>query len=137
MRHAHSIGPTGTKPAQLVTNFPPEYYQVSASLLLFFPNESIMTDPACLSSQLDSEAMTVKQVNMVDSAVDMPVTGSPWLDTSAVCTCARRGGGVGGGCHPHNSGVHLTCSLRHLPDARYSKHTAGNGRHLLLPTWAD
>ena len=33
VRHAHSIGPTGAKPAQLVTNFPPEYYQVSAGLL--------------------------------------------------------------------------------------------------------
>eukprot|EP00891_Asterochloris_glomerata_P009426 jgi/Astpho2/9426/fgenesh1_pg.00145_%23_40_t len=30
VRHAHSIGPTGAKPAQLVTNFPPEYYQVSS-----------------------------------------------------------------------------------------------------------
>ena len=46
MRHAHSIGPTGAKPAQLVTNFPPEYYQVSARLLLFFPKDCIVTDPS-------------------------------------------------------------------------------------------
>ena len=67
-------------------------------------------------------------------AVDMPITGSPFLmDTTAPATCA--GGGDGGPT--------LFTPVPIIPAAcitarcQVLKHTAGTDGQLILPTWTD